>query len=145
MADIALDYNPLHKGTSAYKDLLVVNGSLLLTSDAYPIGQVPVLATNPILQDVIQSISFFLAEWFLDNTQGLPYWQQILIKNPDQSKIDAIFKNVILGRPGVQQLSQYSFSPNFVTRVLTITFRAVTTQGVVVYSGTLNPVTGGTL
>lgn len=142
MVDVALDLNPLHQGNSTYKDLLVVNNDLSLTSDAYPAGTAP-LATNPVLQDVLQRLRFFLGEWFLDNTQGVPYFQQILIKNPDQSKVDAIFQNIILGTPGVTQLSSYSFVVNAATRLLAISFTCVTTTGVVSYSGNIAPVNGG--
>jgi hypothetical protein len=141
MADLALDLNPLHVGQSGYKDLLLNGNDLCLTSDAYALP--PVIATNPVLQNVLQRIRFFLGEWYLDNTQGIPYFQQILVKNPDQTKIDAIFSNIILGTPGVTQLSSYSFTVNRTTRVLTISFNAITTSGIVSYSGTFSPVTGG--
>lgn len=137
MADLSLDLARVDSGLSTYKDLLVVNGDLVLTSDANPNG------TNPILQNVIQRLRMFLGEWFLDNTQGIPYFQQILIKNPDQSKIDAIFMNAILGTPGIVQLNSYSFVPNTTKRVLTITFVAQTTNGVVQYSGNLTITNGG--
>ena len=142
MADIALDLNPLHVGLATYKDILIVNNDISLTSDAYPPNTQP-LATNPVLQNILQRMRFFLGEWFLDNTQGLPYFQQILVKNPDQSKVDAIFVNVIMGTPGVTTLSAYSFAPNFSKRILVVSFTSITTSGVVSYSGTLAPVTGG--
>lgn len=126
MADISLDLNP---ASPTYKDLLVVDGDLILTADANPAG------TNNIQQNILQRLSFFLGEWFLDNTQGLPYYQQILIKNPDQSKIDAIFVNSILGTPGVTQLLSYTFTPVFASRLLKVSFSALTTAGKVNYSG----------
>lgn len=126
MADISLD---LDKTSPNYKDLLIVNNDLVLTSDADPNG------TNPILQNLIQRISFGLGEWFMDNTQGVPWIQQILVKNPDQGKIDAIFVRIILGTPGVIQLSSYSFNLNRVARVLKVQFSCVTTKGVVNYNG----------
>lgn len=140
MADLSLDLNPLHKNLPTYRDLLVTNNDLTLTADANPTNA---LATNPVLQNILQRMRFFLAEWFLDNTQGLPYFQQILIKNPDQSKIDAIFSNVILGTPGVTQLTAYSFTPSSAIRVLTVSFSVITTTGIVSYSGNISPVTGG--
>lgn len=141
MVDLAIDYNPAHIGSPAYKDLLVVNNDLSLTADAYPNGNAP-LATNPILQNILQRLQFFLGEWFLDNTQGLPFFQQILVKNPDQSKVDAIFQNAILGTPGVTQLSSYSFEVNSAKRIFSVKFTCITTTGVVSYAGNV-PVTGG--
>lgn len=137
MVDISLDLDPTHKTLPSYKDLRVVDDDLVLTSDADPNG------TNPVLQNILQRMRFFLAEWFLDNTQGLPYFQQILVKNPDQSKVDAIFTNLILGTPGVTQLASYSFIINKANRILEVDFKCQTTTGIVSYSGNLSPITGG--
>jgi hypothetical protein len=130
MADLLIDLN---KSSSTYKDLVVQDNDLVINSGA-----------TAIQQDIIQRLSFFAGEWFLDNTQGLPWYQQILVKNPDQSKVDAIFRNAILATPGVVSLSQYSFVPNFAARLLTVSFIAQTTQGTVNYSGAIPPISGGT-
>lgn len=140
MADLAIDLNPIDVGQPYYKDIFVSNGDLTLTSDLTPNNPA---STNPVFQDILQRLSFFLGEWFLDNTQGVAYYQQILIKNPDQSKIDAIFQNVILGTPGVTQLNSYTFTPNLAQRTLTVTFSCITTSGIVNYSGIIAPVSGG--
>lgn len=132
--DISIDLNV---ASPNYRDLLVLSQDLVITSDVNPSG------TNPILQDILQRIRMFLGEWFLDNTQGIPYWTQILVKNPSQSKINAIFQNVILGTPGVQILTTYSISINAATRVLTVSFTCQTTSGKVNWSGLIAPVTGG--
>lgn len=129
MADISLDLsNPT---LSTYKDLLILENDLVLTSDADPDG------TQPVLQDILQRLSFFLGEWFMDNTQGLPWFQQILIKNPDQSKIDALFLNTIMGTPGVIQVNAYSFTVNSTQRILSVSFNALSTSGPINYTGTI--------
>jgi hypothetical protein len=133
MADISID---LTKGSDTYGDLLIVNGDLALTSDVNPNG------TNPILQDMLTRLRMFLGEWFMDSTQGIPWFQQILVKGYDQSKVDAIFVNSLLNTPGVLQLNSYSFSVNSSLRVLTVNFSAETTSGTVDYSGNIVPVGG---
>lgn len=125
----------LVKTSVNHNDLLVVDNDLILTSDAQEGG------TNNILQDVLQNIRFFLGEWYLDNTLGVPWFQQILVKNPDQANIDTILLNTILNVPGVIGVSQYSFEPNLAKRILTVDFICQTTSGPVQYSGTLT--TGG--
>ena len=130
MSDLLIDLN---KSSVTYKDLVVQNNDLVINS-----------GLTAIQQDIIQRLSFFAGEWFLDNTQGLPWYQQILVKNPDQSKVDAIFRNAILATPGVQSLSKYSFAPNFAARLLTVSFIAQTTQGTVNYTGAIPPINGGT-
>lgn len=137
MADLSLDLNPLHVAFPTYRDLLVVNNDLCLTSDANPAG------TNPILQDILTRLRFGLGEWFLDNSQGIPYLQQVLVKNPDISKITAIFQNTIMGTPGVIQLTSFSMTVNTAKRFATVQFACVTTSGPVSYNGSVSPVTGG--
>lgn len=109
-----------------FGDLDISNGEIYL-----------VTGKQAILQNIIQRLRTFYGEWFLDNEVGLPYYQEVLVKNPDQSKIDALFINKILGTPGVTQLSTYSFSPNTTTRILSISFKCDTTDGIVNYSGSL--------
>ncbi len=92
--DIALDLTPT---SPTFNDLLIVNGNLVLVD-----------GVGAIQQHVVQRIRIFLGEWFMDNTIGIPFFDQVLIKNPDQSKIDAIFQNVILGTPGMEQLTSES-------------------------------------
>lgn len=132
MADLSIDLDPV---SSTYKDLLIVDGDLVLTSDVNPVG------TDPVLQGVLQNISLALGEWFLDLSAGLPWLQQILVKNPDQSKIDAILRSAILATPGIVRLNSYSFDLSLKTRSGTIRFSAQKTDGRVDYSGTV--VTGG--
>lgn len=133
MADVSLN---LVKGSPSFGDFLIVDNDLILTSDAQSGG------TQPILQDILQRLRFFLGEWFMDNTQGVPWFQQILIKNPDQSKIDLIFANIIMGTPGVTQLTAYSFSVESAKRILSVSFSCLTTSGPINYSGIV-PVLGG--
>jgi hypothetical protein len=128
MADISLDLN---KASANFNDFLVVDGDLVLTSDAQAGG------TNPVLQNILQNLRFFFREWFMDNTRGVPWIQQILVKGPDQSKIDGLLLNTILGTTGVTQVNSYSFTPNFASRSLTVSFAAVSTSGPIQYNGTV--------
>jgi hypothetical protein len=123
MSDIKMD---LSNGSTDFGDILIENNDLVM-----------VTGKEAIKQDIVQRLRTFLGEWFLDNTIGVPYYQQILVKNPNQSNIDAIFINVILSTPGVTQLSEYSFKPNYTIRQLEIDFIAQTTDGEVDYAGLL--------
>jgi len=122
--DIALDLNP---ASPNYFDLLVEDGDLVLVD-----------GPNAIKQHILQRLRTFYGEWFLDNTIGVPWFQQILgIKNPDQARINALLLNTILATPGVIQVTEYSFQPDFALRMLTVGFTAQVTDGVVSYSGTI--------
>lgn len=139
MVDLSLDIKPTDINLSTYNDLLVIDGDLVLTNDADPNNG----GANPILQDILQTLRYFLGEWFLNTTEGLPWFQEIMVKNPDLSKIETILMNAILGRPGVTQLTEFTLTPNFSIRLLSVSFRCITTKGLVIYSGNLNPATGG--
>jgi hypothetical protein len=122
MSDLALDLDPL---STNLNDLQFSGNDLVLTSSTL----------QDVQQSVLQRLRTFYGEWFLDNTVGLPYFQQILVKNPEQSKIDALFVNTILGTPGVVQLNKYSFVPDFTNRTLRVSFSARCTTGTVDYAG----------
>ena len=126
MSDLSIVANPL---SSNYRDLLIVNGDLVLTSDADPAG------TNNVLQNILQRLRFFLGEWFLDNTQGTPWFQQILIKGPTKAVVDGIIQQRIAGTPGVLSITKYSSTFNSGNRIISVSFSALTTSGMVSYSG----------
>lgn len=68
---------------------------------------------------------FFRATWFLDLLQGIPYFTEILIKNPNLPILGAIFRQVALTTPGVGSLSEFSLDFVGVSRELTVSFVAV--------------------
>ena len=136
MADLSLDLNPADIGMPAYRDLLRINGDFVLTQDVNPAG------TNPVLQNILQRLRFFLGEWFLDNTKGVPWFQQILVKGAIPGSIDAIFQNAILGTPGVLTLLSYSSQENRADRTFHVTFTVKTASGTVSYSDNVLPVQG---
>lgn len=99
-------------------DIDFTNGELSLTD-----------GVDAVRQRLSQRLSFFLGEWFLDRTRGIPYVQQVFIKNPNPAVIDAIFKREILAEPSIRELQSFTLDLDTITRVLTITFRALTTVG----------------
>lgn len=110
MSDIKLD--------EENKDLVIENGKLLLTS-----------GIDAVRQRLSQRLGLFLAEWFLDRRRGLPYIQQVFVKNPNPVVIDTVFKREILAEPNVTKLLSFSLDLETTTRLLTVTFRAETTTG----------------
>lgn len=128
MADLSLDLNPL---SPTYGDLLVINGDLVLTSDANPSG------ANPVLQDILIRLRTFAGEWFNDNTLGVPWFQNILVKNPDVSLVNSILKNEILSTPGVLHLDSFTSKVSMAPRKLTVAFSCTSQTGTISYSGQL--------
>lgn len=129
MADFALNFDAKAFGTPAYGDLVWQNGDVALTSPTAS-G-----TTDQTLQLICNRLRLYLGEWFLDTTQGTPWYQQIFVHNTERSAIDAALQDVILGTPGVMVLTKYQAVAYPAERRYTVTF-TVTTQTGGVQSGT---------
>ncbi len=69
------------------KDILLDNaGDIALTKD----GDLS-LVTSPV-QEVLIKLRWYFAEWIFDPDKGIPWFESILVKNPD---IDGIKKMLI--------------------------------------------------
>lgn len=121
MSDIKIENNI---GSLNFGDVVIENGDLVLVE-----------GLQEITQNVLQNLRTFFNEWFLDTTIGVPYFQQILVKNPDQGKVDALLIQAILSTPGIIQLLQYSSTIDTGARKLTVSFKALSTSGIVDYRG----------
>lgn len=97
-----------------------------------------VLGREEIAQILRQELRFFFAEWFLDTSKGLPWFERILVKNPDVGEVDALFKNKILASPGVIELLSFSLDLDVATRSLTLAFSARTVDGILNFDEVLS-------
>ena len=114
MSDLALDTDG---------DLLITGNDLSLTT-----------GIDAVKQHLSQRLKTFYQECFLDTSAGIPYFQQILIKNANPQVIDSIFKRVIINTPGVTQLLEFSLEFQRTTRELFLSFRAQSTDGIIDFS-----------
>jgi hypothetical protein len=112
---------------NAIKDLLLDEETHDLKIVDYDLNIVE--GQDAILQNTSIRLLFFKGEYFLDTLAGLPLYEDILVKNPNLSRIDAIMKAHILDTPGVKELLAYesAFDPR--TRRLTVTFTVDTDFG----------------
>lgn len=104
-------------------DLVLENGDLALISNA-----------DAVAQFLKQKFKTFLTEWFLDENVGVPYFDRIFIKNPKQVEVDSIFKGLILGTVGVEELVSYDAFLNGADRKLELSFVARTRDGLIDFS-----------
>jgi hypothetical protein len=125
LADISLNIDPTLVNEPGYADLLFVDGTLVLTQDADSRG------SDPVTQQIIQKLNFFLGEWFLDLNDGTPWFQQILTRSATQDLIDSILQERILSAPGVAVLRQYASTVDRSARILSVSFTIQTQAGVV--------------
>ena len=94
---------------------------------AFPIAFI----TGPeaVLQRVKVRFRFFLGEWFLDQRLGIPYYRDILIKNPDILLITTIFRRVLTTTPGVERVGSFKAQLLTAERKLLCDFVAFLSNG----------------
>lgn len=106
-------------GLDSDGDMYADDLGLVLTGDA-----------PGVLQQTNLRLRFFKGEWFLDDERGMPWWQRILVKNPDVVEIEGYFRDAILSVRGVRELtylaSSYTDAKN---REFQIEWRASTDLG----------------
>jgi hypothetical protein len=99
-------------------DLLVTDGDLQVFSD-----------NGAIRQNLKQRLLFFLGEWFLDTSQGVPYYQFILVKNPNLDLVESTLKDVVLSTTGILELDTFQLDYTRGTRQLQVSLQAKSTEG----------------
>lgn len=92
-------------------------------------GRLQLVGTDPnaeIRQKIAVRLQFFKGEWFLDQNIGVPYFQAILIKNPNLPTIQSIYRQAIVSVPGVSDLRNFAFTFDAPARKLSVSFAVVT-------------------
>jgi hypothetical protein len=74
-------------------------------------------------------LMFFRNEWFLDTKTGVPYYTDILVKNPNIPNIENILKAIIIDTPEVQELLEFNSEFDNGARTYAVTFKVRTTYG----------------
>lgn len=110
--DLALHYDEW--------DLAIENNDIILTEGA-----------ERIAQQILITLRFWYGEWFLDRTDGVPYLEQILVKNPNLNHIRQILSEKILSVNGVVSLDALNLDYNPRLRTLLVDYAATTNYGLV--------------
>lgn len=95
-------------------DLTMVDGDLTLVSDI-----------AAIKQEAKIKMGFFLGEWFLDQSKGIPYYQDILVKAPNLDAIKTVLTDAILDVQGVSSLTSLDLEHDRSARTLRVTWSGV--------------------
>jgi len=98
-------------------------------------------AGDQTVQFVRQRLLTYLEEWFLDETAGLPYLQSIFVKPANLPLTESLIKNEILNTAEAQELISFDFTFNRTTRIVSISFEALTEFGVVSATLKMNQLT----
>lgn len=83
-------------------------------------------------QKISSRFKFFLAEWFLDLRQGVPYHRDVLKKGPDLSVVTSVFRRVLLKTKGVILVKRFAVQFDATARHLSFDFEALTEAGPVI-------------
>jgi hypothetical protein len=119
MSNIALDY------TGQAGDLDLSGHRLNLTT-----------GEAAIEQNLRVRLLFFLGEWFLDRSQGIPYYRDVYVKAPDLLLLQHLFRTAILSTTGISTVNELTVSLDKSLRKLLLSFRATMDTGAVL---TYNP------
>jgi hypothetical protein len=84
---------------------------------------------DQIAQNLNITLRFFLGEWYLDTTVGIPYYQYFFIKNPNQIQVDSFLMNAIYDTPGVTNITAYASKYSAPGREYSVEFTASTIAG----------------
>lgn len=80
-------------------------------------------------QKLSARFKFFLGEWFLNLLEGVPYYRDVFVHNPDLDVIKSLFKRVILTCPGIIGLKSYSMTFDREKRRSAFSFKAICADG----------------
>lgn len=118
MKDIALLIDPTNPDREKDHDLSIVNHDLFLVTEI-----------EAVAQHLRARLWFFFAEWFLDTTEGIRYFEDVLVKNPNLPRIETLFKKAILGTPEVNRLVEFGLTYSANARAISLSFKVDTIYG----------------
>lgn len=108
------DSSPRDLKTDAVTGDLVLSGSDL----SFSVG------IDAVRQDVERSLRFFLGEWFLDQSLGLPLFEEVLVRNPNLVAVRARIREHIEARVGIGEVVELVLDYEPTTRTLSIIWEA---------------------
>jgi hypothetical protein len=106
--DILLDAN---------HNIVFVNGDMVMTNKQ-----------QSLPQRIKQKLLSFRGEWFLDETRGLPFIEEILVKDYNLSRIEAIYLQELKNIEGISEILAFDISVDDRTRKMTINIRVLSTN-----------------
>lgn len=110
-SDLALSASNHDLVFSENNDLIIINGA------------------EQVAQQIKCRLKFWLGEWFLDISKGVPYLDSILIKNANLQQIRSIFRTQISGIEGVSKVESLMLNWDRKTRILTVAYEVTTSYG----------------
>lgn len=105
------------------KDLILTTEKNLRLTDSL---------TEFVSQKIENKLLFFKEEWFLDYEKGIPYFENIFIKNPDINLINSIFLREIRTINEIEEILKFEIEYNSQSRTFNIDFEVKATDGAII-------------
>lgn len=99
-------------------DLVVRNGDLMIVNNG-----------ERVAQQVLITLREWLGEWFLKTSDGVPYLEYILVKNPNEAHVRQVLSEAIQSVEGVKGVTELEFAFNRILRTLTVSYEINTDYG----------------
>ena len=112
MFDIAMDINT--------NDIVLSDGAILMIDNA-----------ERVAQQILITLRFWYGEWFLNTTEGTPYLEYILVKQPNMAHIRQILTEQIQSVEGVKAVTDMELTFDQRERSLLVEYTADTDYGLV--------------
>ncbi|HMD69401.1 MAG TPA: hypothetical protein VKF42_11020 [Chitinivibrionales bacterium] len=93
-----------------------------------------VAGKDQVRQNIEDRLRMVYGEWFLNTEIGVPWFDKVLVKNPDLSAIDIILKSTILDTIEVTELLAYKSALDRTRRKFSVTFTALSIYGNIVFN-----------
>jgi len=90
-------------------------------------------------QEIKTRLLFFKGESFANLLEGVPYFQEILIKGVDENRVKSIIKQAILSVPTIVDVESITFELDRQTRSATVEWSARTNVNTVISSEDFGP------
>lgn len=100
-------------------------GDIDLTGDQFSL----VDGDDAIKQQLSIRYQFIRGEWDNDTRIGIPYFEEIWIKNPDYNVIRGLFRQATVTTPGIDTVNTLSITVDKTTRTASISLRALKKDG----------------
>lgn len=86
-------------------------------------------AERYVRQTLATKLKSFLGEWFLNLREGVPYYRDVLVHNPDIQLIRTLFRRVILSVQEVSAVSKLEIDYDPLRRRVAVEFDAELVTG----------------
>lgn len=106
------------------KDLLLTDDEDLYLSDGADVE-----FTDSVIQAIKIRLKWFLGEWKMNTDYGMPYYDEVFIKNPSTALLESRIRKEILTVDEVLTVDSVSVSINKATRKATVTFTVTIEEG----------------